>query len=47
MTAAAILMLVISIIILWGGLIASIVALSHAQPVSDDEAFQQFSHRDL
>lgn len=47
MTAPAIVMLCVSILILWGGLISAIVMLTHAKPPEPDKAMEKFIHRDL
>ncbi len=40
MTAPAIVMLVVSMAVLWGGLVSSIVMLRHAKPLPDEDSPQ-------
>lgn len=47
MTAPAIVMLIVSTLLLWGGLISAIVALSHVKSPKPEDPMETLSHRDL
>ena len=47
MTTPAIVMMCVSLVILWGGLVAAIVLLTRVKPEEPEDAMERLIHRDL